>query len=79
MIMIIIIHLSSLSSVLLSPIYALSKWKPINSQEVTSIVILLLKMDNEILEVLMCQAKVMKLMVPLSHKVMKPGIQSSDI
>ena len=77
MIMIIIIHLSSLSSVLLSPIYALSKWKPINSQEgVTSIAILLLKMDNEIWEVLMCQAKVMELMVPLSHKVRKPGIQS---
>ena len=76
MIMIIIIHLSSLSSALLSPIYALSKWKPIDSQEVISIAILLLKMNNEILEVLMCQAKVTELMVLLSGKVMKPGIQS---
>lgn len=76
MIMIIIIHLSSLSSALLSPIYALSKWKPINSQEFISIAILLLKMNNKILEVLMCQAKVTELMVPLSGKVMKPGIQS---
>ena len=42
-----------------------------------SIAIILLKMDNEILEVLMCQAKVMELMVPLCSKFSKPGFSNT--